>query len=296
MHAHTTTARFAAPPNRIFDFLADIENLPRWAVTFCQKLTRVDGGYRVTTPGGEIWFRIDGEPRTGVIDLWGGPDRGQMAQWPMRVIGDRLGGAVLTFTAIQTPAESDDIFARQCAALDHELEVLRAQVERHPQANVLTRAPLRNRMRVLLEAPVAEVWALLSDLTRLPEYSVGLDRVEATRDANGGCTEYICHFKPMAAGEAGIVSRETIRWWVPLQGYASSGAQRDAFGLGDDLNLVVLESAHDGAIVTWAEYYNAQDLPMMKAHFEEALADIGENLAKRFGGTVLERFVEGSRA
>jgi hypothetical protein len=31
----------------------------------------------------------------------------------------------------------------------------------------------------------------------------------------------------------------------------------------------------------------------MKAHFDEALADIGENLARRFGGRIAERYIEG---
>lgn len=31
---------------------------------------------------------------------------------------------------------------------------------------------------------------------------------------------------------------------------------------------------------------------MMKEHFDQAMSDIGENLARRFGGRITERYVE----
>jgi len=163
-----------------------------------------------------------------------------------------------------------------------------------PRASAFTSAPLRNRIRVELKAPPLEVWALLGDLARFPEYSSGLERVEPTADLSGRCVEYVCHFKPQGPGGASIVSREVVRWWGPGRGYASSSAAGDAFGLTSDLNLVTLEPSDGGSVVSWSEYYDAADLDMMKAHFDEALADIGENLARRFGGRIVERYVEGA--
>jgi carbon monoxide dehydrogenase subunit G len=161
-----------------------------------------------------------------------------------------------------------------------------------PLATQFTPARLRNRIRTHLDAPPSAVWALVGDLTRFPEYSAGLARVEVTVDADGRCAEYVCHFKPMADGEPGIVSRELIRWWDPPRGYASSGAGGDAFGLARDLNLVVLEPAGGGTRLTIDEHYDAVDLPMMKTHFDDALRDIGESLIARFGGRVVDRYLE----
>jgi Polyketide cyclase / dehydrase and lipid transport len=162
-----------------------------------------------------------------------------------------------------------------------------------PNVSTFTSAPLRNRVRVELKAPVSEVWTLIGDLARFPEYSSGLERVEASVDSQGRCTQYVCHFKPQEPGGPRIVSREIIRWYEPNRGYASSGAQADAFGLTNDLHVVSLEPTRAGATVTWEEYFDAQDLEMMKAHFDEALADTGENLVRRFGGSIVERYVEG---
>jgi hypothetical protein len=165
-----------------------------------------------------------------------------------------------------------------------------------PDASTLTPSPLRNRIRVRLEAAPSVVWTLVGDLSRFPEFSSGLERVEATLNSSGTVTAYICHFKPLEEGGERMTSRERIRWYEPNRGYASSGeAGDDAFGLSNDLNLVTLEPSKDGTILTWDEYYDAQDLDIMKSHFDQALADIAENLIRRFGGELLEHHVGGPR-
>lgn len=155
----------------------------------------------------------------------------------------------------------------------------------------LVKAPLRNRLRVELNAPVADVWRLVGDPTRMPEYSVGLERVEAKKDARRNFTEFTCHFKPMHPGEEGIVTRDTVAWYRPERGWASRGAVSDAWGLSDDLHVVQVEPSTEGTLATWESYYNAQDLPFMKTHFHEALSDIGQNLLTRFGGRLIHCYV-----
>ena len=160
-----------------------------------------------------------------------------------------------------------------------------------PDPKDLTPAPLRNQVAVELAAPVPEVWALLSDLTRMPEYGSGLDRVEATRDDAGRCTEYVCHFKPMEPGAPPLASREVIRWWEPDRGFASSGADAEAFGLTDDLHIVSLTPIGARTRLDWSVYFDSQAVGDMQEHFDHALTDIAENLVRRFGGRLLERRV-----
>lgn len=161
-----------------------------------------------------------------------------------------------------------------------------------PAASTFTSSPLRNRIRVDLKAPVSEVWALIGNFARFPEYSSGLETVEAKIDSSGRCTEFVCHFKPQEEGGESILDRELIRWYEPNRGYASSGEEGNAFGLMNDLNLVTVKPSKEDTILTWDEHYDAQDLDMMKAHYDQALADIGENLVRRFGGRVVERYGE----
>jgi hypothetical protein len=161
-----------------------------------------------------------------------------------------------------------------------------------PKASAFTAAPLRNRICIELAAPVSEVWGLIGDLARFPEYSDGLERVDVALASDGRCTGYVCYFKPMEPGGVRLVSRDVIRWWHPGLGYASSGADGDSFGLVNDLHLVTIEPKNGMATVAWEEYFDAEDSDAMKAHFDTALADIAENLVRRFGGRIVDRYVQ----
>lgn len=122
MKSQTYVTMLPVPAEASFRFLADIENLPKWATVFCQALRRENGRVRITTPEGEIFFRIDADARTGVIDMYGGPSEEQMLHWPARVIGLPSGRSAFQFTMFQWPGISDDAFAGQSQALQRELE------------------------------------------------------------------------------------------------------------------------------------------------------------------------------
>lgn len=125
-------------------------------------------------------------------------------------------------------------------------------------------------------------------------YSSGLERVEARKDASGALEEYVCHFKPREKGGQGIVHREIIRWYEPNRSYASSGEKGNPFGVTNDLSLVTAEPSKAGTILTWDSYYDAPDLAVLKSELQQAHADIADNLISRFGGKVIERYVEQS--
>jgi hypothetical protein len=83
----------------------------------------------VVTPEGEIFFRIEADVTTGVIDMYGGPAEDKMAYWPARVV-DRPGhGSVLIFTAMQYPGISDEAVGAQCNGLNQEFVHIKALVE-----------------------------------------------------------------------------------------------------------------------------------------------------------------------
>jgi uncharacterized protein YndB with AHSA1/START domain len=73
---HEHTQHVAAPPERVFAALADVENLPRYVpqVTAAQRTdgdkVTVQARYEGHTQQGEAWFRTD--EATGRIE-WGAP-------------------------------------------------------------------------------------------------------------------------------------------------------------------------------------------------------------------------------
>jgi carbon monoxide dehydrogenase subunit G len=160
-----------------------------------------------------------------------------------------------------------------------------------PSPSEFTSSPLRNRLRLELDAPVSGVWELLGDLSRFPEYSVGLDRVEAETDQAGRCVEYTCYFKPVDGGSLSAVSRDVMKWYEPERGYLSVEVEGDA-GTDGAVALTTLEPTPTGTRVGYEMYFDSQDLEVMKAQLDEVFADMADRLITRFGGKVLDRYVE----
>jgi Polyketide cyclase / dehydrase and lipid transport len=160
-----------------------------------------------------------------------------------------------------------------------------------PSASDFTSSPLRNRIRLELDARVSEVWELIGDLSRFPEYSVGLERVDVQLDEGGRCIGYTCYFKPLEEGAEGALSRDVMKWYEPNRGYLSVEAE-GSWGGGGTVALMTLDPVPRGTRVNYDVHFDAQDLDAAKAHFDEALVDIAENLIRRFGGRLTEHYVE----
>src|SRR5438132_4012272 len=87
MTNRTVTAVLPAPKERVFAFLSQIENLPRWATEFARELKFEDGHAKVVNGLGEFDFALEADPETGVIDMYAGPSRDELALFPSRVVG-----------------------------------------------------------------------------------------------------------------------------------------------------------------------------------------------------------------
>jgi Polyketide cyclase / dehydrase and lipid transport len=160
-----------------------------------------------------------------------------------------------------------------------------------PSVSDFTTSPLRNRLRLELDAPVSEVWELMGDLSRFPEYSEGLERVEVVRDEDGRCTAYTCYFKPVEEGSPGAVSRDDMKWYEPQRGYLSVEVEGDT-GTEATVAFMTLDPIPGGTRLTYDMHFDAQDLDTMKAVLDEVNVDMADRLIGRFGGRVTERYVE----
>jgi len=125
----TKTVTLNAPREKVFDYVSNIENLPEWATGFCKELNKVGKDYKVTTPDGEVYFWIDADRKSGVMDMFGGHRKDEAACWPARVVNLPDQTSVLIFTAVHMPDVPDEVFEMQCKSLDEEFENIRRAVE-----------------------------------------------------------------------------------------------------------------------------------------------------------------------
>ena len=111
-----------APQEKVFDFMSDIERLPEWATEFARELRREGEDYKVVNGLGEFFFEIRADRETGVIDMFAGPSKDEMAVFPTRAVGLPDGRTAYSFTMFQGPGMPDELFESQHASLRREFE------------------------------------------------------------------------------------------------------------------------------------------------------------------------------
>jgi hypothetical protein len=120
---NTQTVSIPASPAHVFDFIADPETLPLWAVGFCRRIRRDGAGWIVTTAQGEVPIRYETDRARGTIDFYFSPAPGVEIAAFSRMVpnGD---GTEYVFTQLQAPGMPDAAFGAQVSALAEELRVL----------------------------------------------------------------------------------------------------------------------------------------------------------------------------
>ena len=127
MTSRTVTAVLPASKDRVFDFLADLENLPKWATEFARDVKHENGKTKVVNGLGEFEFSIDADRATGVIDMYAGPSEEELALFPTRVVALASGTAAYMFTMFQAPGMPDELFESQYRSLLREFENIRRE-------------------------------------------------------------------------------------------------------------------------------------------------------------------------
>jgi hypothetical protein len=122
----TVTTVLDAPQEEIFEYMADIDNLPEWATEFARELRRDGDDYKVINGLGEFFFAIDADPSSGVIDMYAGPSKEAMAVFPTRAVPLPDGRTAYSFTMFQGPDMADELFESQYESLKREF----ANIER----------------------------------------------------------------------------------------------------------------------------------------------------------------------
>jgi hypothetical protein len=123
----TVTAVLDAPKDAVFEYLADVANLPEWATEFAREL-RFEGGHAKVVNGlGEFYFRIEADLETGVIDMYAGPTHDELALFPTRVVALPDGRSAYSFTMFKASGMPDELFESQHESLRREFDNIRAR-------------------------------------------------------------------------------------------------------------------------------------------------------------------------
>jgi Polyketide cyclase / dehydrase and lipid transport len=124
MRTHTSSIQIAAPAADVHALVADLEQLPRWAIGFAKAVERNGEGHVVTLASDEqVPIAVIADASTGTTDFHVAGVPAYTRTVPIN------GGCVHTFTMGQQDGEPDDVFEAKIEALGHELTVLKALAE-----------------------------------------------------------------------------------------------------------------------------------------------------------------------
>ena len=130
MDARSVAITLDAPAEQVFEYLSNVENLPRWATEFARELRSRDGRWFVVNGLGEFQFVLEADEASGVIDMYAGPSEEELALFPTRVVPLPGGRSAFTFTMFRGPGMAEDLFEAQYASLQRELLNVREEFAR----------------------------------------------------------------------------------------------------------------------------------------------------------------------
>src|SRR5690606_22501866 len=100
MNVRTLAISVAASPDEVFEFLANVQNLPLWATGYCLALREEGGRWMASTPAGEESVFIDSNRAGGCIDIYSGASPEEMSNLPIRILETDTGETVALFVLL----------------------------------------------------------------------------------------------------------------------------------------------------------------------------------------------------
>lgn len=124
MQIRTVALSVSASRENVFRFLADIENLPKWATESCERLELRHDGWWAYTSRGEMMVEVCTDDRAGIIDFRLGPSVDELGLFPLRVLSLAKKRTLISFIFIQSPEQTDELCEKQFLSLLIEMQGL----------------------------------------------------------------------------------------------------------------------------------------------------------------------------
>ena len=125
----TISVPIAREPAAVYAYVADLNNLPRWATTFCRSIRHEGDGWVMETSLGTMAIRLAPENSLGVLDHYLTPADGETLYVPLRVVANGSGSEVL-FILFRLPGVGDADYAADAALVRQDLHSLKGLLER----------------------------------------------------------------------------------------------------------------------------------------------------------------------
>jgi hypothetical protein len=124
MPFRTLSVTLRAPRDEVYNFLANIENLPQWSPRTCERLRILRGRWYALTNRGELVMHLEADDTAGTIELLAGPVPDALTPLPIRVTALGPETTLVQLTLIRPPEQSDVRYEQEYAARLEDLQDL----------------------------------------------------------------------------------------------------------------------------------------------------------------------------
>ena len=122
------SASIERPPDVVYAFASNPENLPKWATGLSGSIRKVHGEWIAESPMGKVKIRFVERNTFGVLDHEVVLESGVRIWNPMRVVA-RGTGSEIVFTLFRQPDMSDEKFAEDAKWVEKDLMRLKGLLE-----------------------------------------------------------------------------------------------------------------------------------------------------------------------
>ncbi len=122
------TVSIHRPPQDVYAFITNGDNVPRWAAGLGTKVRRVDGEWLAEGPIGSVRVRFTPPNDLGVADHDVTLETGVSVHNPIRVVPNGTGSTVI-FTLMRLPGVTAQQFNQDAKTVQKDLEMLKAILE-----------------------------------------------------------------------------------------------------------------------------------------------------------------------
>jgi hypothetical protein len=128
MKSKTLNISIKSDPKTVYEFLSNLENLPKWAPSTFPSIKEVNGEWLVDTPHGKNKVMLTEKNNFGILDHSVKLVSGVGVYVPMRVLKNGTGSEVL-LTIFQTPEMTDEAFIQDIKMVERDLNHLKTIIE-----------------------------------------------------------------------------------------------------------------------------------------------------------------------
>jgi hypothetical protein len=129
LSSRTLSVSIRYSPGKVYEFVTNPENLPKWAQGLGQSVRKQGPDWMVDTPQGPMKIRFADKNRFGVMDHYVTTPAGVEVYVPMRVLANGSGSEVI-FTLFRLPDMSDEKYAEDMRLVDRDLRALKDLLEK----------------------------------------------------------------------------------------------------------------------------------------------------------------------